>query len=61
MFKIHDFFGTLVTLFDKTVLLQVCMRATEEIFSFLFIELTSPTIDDMFFVKFDKRLMIHDA
>ena len=45
---------------DKKILLQVYMKATEQRFSFLFIKLTSPTIDDMFYVKFDGRTKIQD-
>jgi len=47
-------------LLDKKVLLEVYMKATQERYSFLFIQLTSPTINDMFFVKFNKRIMVHD-
>ena len=47
-------------LLDKKVLLEVYMKATQERYSFLFIKLTSPTTNDMFFVKFDKRIMVHD-
>jgi hypothetical protein len=36
------------------------MKATEERFSFLFIRLTSPTINDMFYVKFQSKIMIND-
>ena len=50
----------LSALLDKTILLQVYMKATEERYSFLFIKLTSPTIDEMFFVKFIKRIIIND-
>ena len=50
----------LSALLDKKILLQVYMKATEQRFSFLFIKLTSPTIDDMFYVKFDGRIKIQD-
>ena len=50
----------LSALLDKKVLLEVYMKATQERYSFLFIQLTSPTINDMFFVKFNKRIMVHD-
>ena len=43
----------LSALLDKKILLEVYMKATEERFSFLFIKLTSPTINDMFYVKFN--------
>ena len=45
----------LSALLDKKILLQVYMKATEERYSFLFIQLTSPTIDDMFYVKFNTK------
>ena len=50
----------LSALLDKKILLQVYMKATEQRFSFLFIKLTSPTIDDMFYVRFDGRIKIRD-
>ena len=50
----------LSALLDTKILLEVYMKATEARFSFLFIRLTSPTINDMFFVKFDKRIMVQD-
>ena len=51
----------LSALLDKKILLEVYMKATEERFCFLFIKLTSPTINDMFFMKFDKRIMVQDV
>ena len=50
----------LSALLDKKVLLEVYMKATEAPYSFLFIKLTSKTINDMFFVKFDKMIMINN-
>ena len=50
----------LSALLDKKILLEVYMKATEERFSFLFIKLTSPTINDMFYVNFQSKIMIHD-
>jgi hypothetical protein len=38
----------LSALLDKRILLQVYMKATEARFSFLFIKLISPTVDDIF-------------
>ena len=38
----------LSALLDKKILLEVYTKATDERFSFLFIKLTSPTINDMF-------------
>ena len=45
----------LSALLDKKILLQVYMKETEERYSFLFIKLTSPTMNDMFFNKFDNK------
>ena len=45
----------LSALLDKKILLEVYTKATDERFSFLFIKLTSPTINDMFYVKFNKK------
>ena len=50
----------LSALLDKKVLLEVYMKATEERYSFLSIKLTSPTINDMFYVKFQSKILIHD-
>jgi hypothetical protein len=50
----------LSALLDKKLLLEVYMKATEERFSFLFIRLTSPTINDMCYVKFQSKIMIND-
>jgi hypothetical protein len=50
----------LSALLDKKVLLEVYTKATQERYSFLFIKLTSPTINDMFFVKFDSKIQISD-
>jgi len=50
----------LSALLDKKILLEVYMKATDAPYSFLFIKLTSKTINEMFFVNFDKRIMIND-
>ena len=50
----------LSALLDKKILLEVYMKATDAPYSFLFIKLTKKTINDMCFVKFDKRIMIND-
>ena len=50
----------LSALLDKKILLEVYMKATEQRYSFLFIKLTSPTINDMFYVKFQSKIMIND-
>ncbi len=43
-------------LLDKNVLLQVYIEATKEPYSFLYIKLKSHNINDMFYIKFDKRI-----
>ena len=50
----------LSALLDNKILLEVYMKATEQRYSFLFIKLTSPTINDMFYVKFQSKIMIND-
>ena len=50
----------LSALLDKKILLEIYMKATQERFSFLFIKLTSPTINDMFYLKFQSKIMISD-
>ena len=49
----------LSALLDRKTLLDVYMEATKERYSFLFIKLTSPTLNDMFYVNFSKK-MIND-
>ena len=50
----------LSALLEKKTLYEIYMKATQEMYSFLFIRLTAPTINDMFYVKFDKKIMISD-
>ena len=50
----------LSALLDKKVLLEVYHKATEKRFSFLFIRLTSPTINDMFMINFSSKILITD-
>ena len=50
----------LSALLDKKILLEAYLKATDERFSFLFIKLTSPTINDMFYVTFNKKIKITD-
>ena len=50
----------LSALLERKVLLEVYMKATEARFSFLFIKLTLPTLNDMFFLSFKERIMIDD-
>ena len=48
----------LSALLDKKTLLRMYMEATEQRFSFLFIELTSATLGDIFMVNFNSKIMI---
>ena len=50
----------LSALLDKKRLLEIYLKATEQRFSFLFIKLTAPNVNYMFYVKFDSRIMIND-
>ena len=43
---------------DKKTLLQLYQVATAEAFSFLFIKLNAKKISDMFFMRYDKKLLI---
>ena len=50
----------LSALLDKKTLYEVYMKATELPYSFLFIKLTSKTLNDMFMVNLNKKIMISD-
>ena len=43
---------------DKKTLLQLYQMATAEPFSFLFIKLNAKKVNDMFYMRFDKQLML---
>jgi hypothetical protein len=43
---------------DKKSLLELCNIATAEPFSFWFIKLNSKTLSDMFYIRFDKKLVL---
>jgi hypothetical protein len=43
---------------DKKTLLQLYQMATTEPFSFLFIKLNAKKVNDMFYMRFDKQLML---
>ena len=43
-------------LLGKNVLLEVYREATKAPYSFLYIKLNSKDINDMFYIKFDKRI-----
>ena len=46
--------------YDKKTLLELYNAATEEPFSFLYVKLTSKNKEDMFYKRFDHRLVIND-
>ncbi len=49
-------------MYDKKTLLALCNTAIEEPFCFLYVKLTSKSKDDMFYKRFDHKLVItHDA
>ena len=50
----------LSALLDKKTLYDVYMKATQQPYSFLFIKLTSKTLNDMFMVNLNKRIIIED-
>ena len=43
--------------YDKRTLYQLYRMATEEPYSFLYIKLTAKTANDMFYLRFDKKLI----
>ncbi len=48
-------------MFDKKGLLALYNAAAEEPFSFLYVTLTSKSKDDMFYKRFDHKLMITEG
>ena len=50
----------LSALLNKKTLNEVYLKATQERYSFLFIKLTEPDIQDMFYINLDKKIMIND-
>ena len=45
---------------DKKTLMELYNLATSEPFSFLYVKLTAKTKKDMFYIRFDKKLVIED-
>ena len=45
---------------DKKTLLELYHMATNEPYSFLYVKLTAKTKDDVFYIRFDKKLIIED-
>ena len=55
---LNTFLEEISALVDKATLLEMYKLATREPYSFLYIKLTAKDLNDMFFIKFDKKLMI---
>ena len=45
---------------DKKTLMQLYTMATSEPYSFLYVKLTAKSKKDMFYIRFDKKLVIED-
>ena len=55
---LNTFLEEISALVDKATLLEMYKLATLEPYSFLYIKLTAKSLNDMFYIKFDKKLMI---
>jgi hypothetical protein len=44
---------------DKKTLLEIYQIATAQPFSFLYVKLNAKTVDDMFYINFEKRIEIN--
>ena len=59
---LDTFVDEVSAVYDKKTLLALYNAATEEPFSFLYVKLTSKSTEDMFYKRFDHKLVItHDA
>ena len=45
---------------DKKTLMELYTMATSEPYSFLYVKLTAKSKKDMFYIRFDKKLVIED-
>ena len=45
---------------DKKTLMDIYKMATSEAYSFLYVNLRAKTKNDMFYIRFDKKIEIHD-
>ena len=43
--------------YDKKTLYKLYRLATEQPYSFLYVKLTAKDVDDMFYIRFDKKLI----
>ena len=55
---LETFVDEVSAVYDKKTLLALYNAATEEPFSFLYVKLTAKSKEDMFFKRFDHKLMI---
>ena len=59
---LDTFVDEVSAVYDKKTLLALYNAATEEPFSLLYVKLTSKNTEDMFYKRFDHKLVItHDA
>jgi hypothetical protein len=56
---LETFIEEVSAVYDKKTLLEMYNVATEEPFSFLYVALTAKKKEDMFFVRFDKKLTVN--
>ena len=57
---LETFIDEVSAVYDKKTLLEVYSIATSEPHSFLYVKLTAKSKDDMFYMNFNKRLVIND-
>ena len=55
---LNTFLEEISALVDKPTLLEMYKIATREAYSFLYIKLTAKDLNYMFYIKFDKKLII---
>ena len=51
----------LSAVYDKKVILEMYKLATEEAFSFLYVNLAAQRVQDMFWLRFEQRMIPTDA
>ena len=57
---LETFIEEVSALIDKKSLMEIYNLATAEAYSFLYVKLTAKKKDDIFMVKFDKKITIED-
>ena len=57
---LETFIEEVSALIDKKSLMQIYNLATEEPYSFLYVKLNEKKRNDMFYVRYDKKLIIED-